>query len=137
MSSAQQPTPTKIDLSKPRYDQSSYTGRIQHFLDVIDPFTLFTSDTQLKHALTLIDKYKNNDPQALKTPVDELYAAKKLKDSMIHPDTGDVVPMIGRMSGRNSPECIRKQLLHSYILLTNIMIYLSYCTFSQHLSLLI
>lgn len=88
----------RIDLSKPRYDQSTYLGRVRHFLDVIDPVTLLTTQSQLNNALSLIDKYNNNDSSVSNVPVDELYAAKKLKDSMVHPDTGDVIPAIGRMS---------------------------------------
>lgn len=34
----------RIDLSKPRYDQSTYGGRLQHYFEVTDPRTVLASD---------------------------------------------------------------------------------------------
>jgi len=89
-----------LNLEKSRYDQSSYTGRIRHFLDVIDPFTLLTTDTQLQSSLQLIEKYKTNpqDPSLKGVSEEELWSAKKQSDAIIHPDSKEKVFILGRMS---------------------------------------
>jgi len=37
-------------LDRPKYDQSTFAGRFRHFVDVIDPRTLFTSSAQVCHS---------------------------------------------------------------------------------------
>ncbi|KAI1883765.1 hypothetical protein AGOR_G00234920 [Albula goreensis] len=39
-----------FQLGRPRYDQSCFTGRLRHFLDVIDPRTLFVSESRLNES---------------------------------------------------------------------------------------
>jgi len=85
-------------LDKPRYDQSNFSGRFRHFLDVIDPRTLFTSSAKLQESLKLLEQFKTNTLPPGVTDED-LWAAKKIKDAIIHPDTGEIVPMPFRMSG--------------------------------------
>jgi len=87
----------KIDLTKSRIDQSSYWGRVRHFYGVIDPTTLFVSDTKLKQSLDLLEGYKKG---ILKSPVteDQLWRAKQIKEAIIHPDTDEKVPLPFRMS---------------------------------------
>ncbi|CAB5192654.1 unnamed protein product [Rhizophagus irregularis] len=87
---------SKIDLSKPRYDQFTYWGRVKHFIDITDPRTLFVSSKGLEEAKKLIndynsDKIQNVDPE-------KLWHAKKIVDSTIHPDTGEPVFLPFRMS---------------------------------------
>jgi len=86
----------RLNLDKPRYDQNTFNGRLKHFLNVIDPITLFTTDKQLKAAVKLLDDYdKGHDNQATE---DQLWRAKKLKDAIIHPDTGEKILWPFRMS---------------------------------------
>ncbi|XP_047210563.1 sideroflexin-5b isoform X2 [Girardinichthys multiradiatus] len=61
-----------FQLGRPRYDQTSFLGRLRHFVDIIDPRTLF---------------------------VTELWEAQKIKQAIIHPDTGEKIFMPFRMSG--------------------------------------
>ena len=51
------PLPT-VDLSKPRYDQSTYQGRLKHFMETTNPLNVFASNKQLDEAATLVNLYK-------------------------------------------------------------------------------
>jgi hypothetical protein len=72
-------------IDRPRFDQSTYLGRVRHFLDVIDPLTLLTRDHQLNAALQTLHNYKkgilpNLGPNAQKHEIEEaLWQAKKIK----------------------------------------------------------
>jgi hypothetical protein len=57
--------------------------------------TLFTSDAELKHAINLLTIYKNDHAKVMRT---ELWQAKKIVDSTLHPDTGKPVLLPFRMS---------------------------------------
>lgn len=48
----------QLDLSQPRYDQSSYRGRAFHFFAVTDPRNIFVSTKQLDEAGKLVKQYK-------------------------------------------------------------------------------
>ncbi|KAI9143280.1 Tricarboxylate/iron carrier [Paraphysoderma sedebokerense] len=85
------------DLSKPRYDQSTYLGRFRHFVEVTDPRTLFASESDLEKSKTLIENYKKGviDPNV---SIEEYWKAKKLYSATFHPDTGERVFLPFRMS---------------------------------------
>lgn len=57
--------------------------------------TLFAGSSGLEHAKTLLTDYKQGKIQHM-TP--ELWQAKKLVDSTIHPDTGETILLPFRMS---------------------------------------
>lgn len=42
----------RLDLSKPRYDQGTYIGRVKHYFEVTDPRTILASDKR-EHRLEL------------------------------------------------------------------------------------
>eukprot|EP01135_Chromosphaera_perkinsii_P004777 Nk52_evm8s296 gene=Nk52_evmTU8s296 len=86
----------KIDLDSPRYDQSTYYGRVRHFMDVTDVRNIFSTPNQLKNAVKLIDDYKQG--KANDVPEEALWKAKKLRDSSIHPDTGEAIFLPFRMA---------------------------------------
>ena len=48
----------RIQLMKPRYDQSTFTGRAKHFLNVTDPRNVFIRPAQLDAAKRLVEQYK-------------------------------------------------------------------------------
>lgn len=87
-----------FQLGKPRFDQGTFNGRLRHFLDVIDPRTLFTSKEKLQECIDLLDEYEKNK---LSSDVTDrrLWEAQKIKQAIIHPDTGEKVLMPFRMSG--------------------------------------
>ncbi|KAF9570472.1 hypothetical protein BGW38_008740, partial [Lunasporangiospora selenospora] len=61
----------RIDLSKPRYDQSTYLGRVRHFIKITSPLNLLVTPHRLEGAKTLIADYNsgrlppNYDPSKL------------------------------------------------------------------------
>ncbi|XP_040055710.2 sideroflexin-5a isoform X2 [Gasterosteus aculeatus] len=83
---------------KPRFDQNTFFGRLRHFLDVIDPSTLFVTEKRLQESLELLDCFKQGTLPPGATDA-QLWQAQKIKQAIIHPDTGEKIPMPFRMSG--------------------------------------
>lgn len=44
-----------------RFDQSSYFGRVRHFLTMMDPRNVFTSDEKLKKSIELVESYRKGN----------------------------------------------------------------------------
>ncbi|XP_033756892.1 sideroflexin-5-like [Pecten maximus] len=87
-----------FELQKSRFDQDTFYGRLRHFLDVIDPSTLFTSESKLNECKQLLDDYKNKQTPPGTTD-EQLWRAQKVKQAIIHPDTGEKILTPFRMSG--------------------------------------
>lgn len=96
----------RIDLTKPPYDQSTFDGRLRHFVRLTSPLTLFASQTQLQHAQNLVNAYINRKPLPARLDdynrsfysESELWKAKYLVESSIHPDTHEPIFVPFRMS---------------------------------------
>ncbi|KAK7110024.1 sideroflexin-5-like [Littorina saxatilis] len=87
-----------FQLGKPRFDQGKFAGRLRHFLDIIDPRTLFTTKEQLESSLKLLEDYKKGAvPPGVTNQ--QLWEAQKIKQAIIHPDTGEKIFLPLRMSG--------------------------------------
>ncbi|XP_072718878.1 sideroflexin-5 isoform X5 [Mycteria americana] len=87
-----------FQLGKPRFEQTSFYGRFRHFLDIIDPRTLFVTESRLKEAVQLLEDYKHGTlPPGVTNK--ELWGAQKIKQAIIHPDTNETIFMPFRMSG--------------------------------------
>uniref|UniRef100_A0A669DDR6 Sidoreflexin n=1 Tax=Oreochromis niloticus TaxID=8128 RepID=A0A669DDR6_ORENI len=71
--------------------QGSFFGRLRHFVDIIDPSTLFVSEKRLKECIKLLDDYKHG---SLPPGVSDAQV-----NAIIHPDTGEKIFMPFRMSG--------------------------------------
>lgn len=85
-------------LGASRFNQKTFYGRWRHFCDVIDPRTLFTSEEKLQSSIKLLDDFKNNRlPPGVTNK--QLWEAQKVKQAIIHPDTGEKIFMPFRMSG--------------------------------------
>ncbi|KAL9637692.1 MAG: hypothetical protein Q9164_002044 [Protoblastenia rupestris] len=87
--------PGSRDLPASRYDLSTYWGRVKQSAEIADPRTLFVSTSGLEHAKQLVSSYKQGQIKAM-TP--EIWQAKKVVDSTLHPDTGQPVFLPFRMS---------------------------------------
>uniref|UniRef100_A0A8C6KB91 Sidoreflexin n=1 Tax=Nothobranchius furzeri TaxID=105023 RepID=A0A8C6KB91_NOTFU len=76
----------------------SFLGRLRHFVEIIDPSTLFVSQEKLQECIKLLDDYKHGTlPPG--TTDQQLWEAQKIKQAIIHPDTGEKIFMPFRMSG--------------------------------------
>lgn len=86
-----------FSLTRPKYDQSIYSGRLRHFVEMVDPRTLLTSDATLQRCQLLLEQYKG---QRLPSGVtdDDLWDARRIKEACIHPVTGEKMFWPGRMS---------------------------------------
>lgn len=95
-----------VDITKSRYDLSTFAGRLQHFASVTSPLTLLASTAQLKSARDLVDSYESRFPKNRTTgeylvsrdEAEKYWKAKQLVDSSVHPDTGEVITLPFRMS---------------------------------------
>ncbi|KAF6006205.1 putative alpha-isopropylmalate carrier [Brettanomyces bruxellensis] len=87
--------PGPILLPESHYDLSTYMGRVKHCAEISDPRMLFVTKKEVQRAKALIWNYKNG---VIKHMTPELWHAKRVLDSTIHPDTGDTVFLPFRMS---------------------------------------
>uniref|UniRef100_A0AAV2JFR7 Sidoreflexin n=1 Tax=Knipowitschia caucasica TaxID=637954 RepID=A0AAV2JFR7_KNICA len=94
-----------FQLGKPRFDQNTFFGRFRHFLDVIDPSTLFVSERRLRDSVELLHRFKEGTlppgvtNEQLEKHDNKLWKAQKIKQAIIHPDTNEKILMPFRMSG--------------------------------------
>ncbi|KAL2006877.1 hypothetical protein VTN00DRAFT_9545 [Thermoascus crustaceus] len=87
--------PGSRELPASRYDLNTYWGRVRQSAEISDPRMLFVSSSGLENAKRLVSAYKQGQIQSM-TP--ELWHAKKVVDSTLHPDTGEPVFLPFRMS---------------------------------------
>ena len=77
----------RIDLDRPRYDQTKYWGRARHYFITTNPTNLLASSSCLEAAKEKVEKYKRGE--LTEVSEDEIWAAKHLVDSAFHPETGN------------------------------------------------
>ena len=83
-------------FSAPRTDQSTYLGRVQHFAALCGPWYIFATEEQLCTAQALVEDYCNGKAPA-STTEEDVWEARALCDSAVHPDTGEHMNVMGRM----------------------------------------
>ncbi|KAI1769971.1 Tricarboxylate/iron carrier [Hypoxylon cercidicola] len=87
--------PGNRELPESQYDLSTYWGRVRQTAAITDPRTLLVGKNGLEEAKKLLVQYKQGEIRDM-TP--ELWKAKKIVDSTLHPDTGEPVFLPFRMS---------------------------------------
>lgn len=87
--------PGPVSLPSSKYDLDTYSGRVKHCAEISDPTMLFNTSSDIENAKRLVWDYKNGVIPKM-TP--ELWRAKRILDSTLHPDTGEVVFLPFRMS---------------------------------------
>mmetsp|Transcript_20571 Transcript_20571/g.35110 ORF Transcript_20571/g.35110 Transcript_20571/m.35110 type:complete len:332 (-) Transcript_20571:28-1023(-) len=86
-----------FSLVKPLYDQSTLIGRAKQFYTVTDPRSLFITQSQVNQAEVLLNHFRNNTLPDNITNAD-LWNARRIVESVVHPDTGKPIPAILRFS---------------------------------------
>ncbi|KAI0180214.1 Tricarboxylate/iron carrier [Hypoxylon sp. FL1284] len=87
--------PGNRQLPESQYDLSTYWGRVRQTAGITDPRTLFVGKHGLEEAKKLLVRYKQGE---IKDMTPQLWQAKKVVDSTLHPDTGEPVLLPFRMS---------------------------------------
>ncbi|KAL1407353.1 Sideroflexin FSF1 [Vanrija albida] len=93
------------NISVPKYDLETYSGRLKYFYSTTSPLTLLASASELEQAQKDVVYFDGKIKDAGKAGywVDKEHKerydhAKQLVNSSIHPDTGKPVPLPFRMS---------------------------------------
>lgn len=86
----------RVNLDKPRYDQSSFVGRWKHFFLMTYPNNAFTAYATLEKSKDIVTRYQSGE-DIDGMSVDELWEWKTLYDSAFHPDTKEKMNIFGRM----------------------------------------
>ncbi|XP_018406728.1 PREDICTED: sideroflexin-1-like [Cyphomyrmex costatus] len=87
----------RIDIDKPLWSQDTYLGRWMHYAFITDCRTVLVPENKLWEAKKLCEDYKaGKEPKGLQRK--DIIYAKKLRDSAFHPDNGEFMHVIGRMS---------------------------------------
>uniref|UniRef100_A0A1B6MGQ3 Sidoreflexin n=1 Tax=Graphocephala atropunctata TaxID=36148 RepID=A0A1B6MGQ3_9HEMI len=90
----------RVNLDEPRWDQSTYIGRAKYFFTTVNPLNVFASSKTLDDSKSIVLKYKAGEELPKSITMAEVYRAKDLYDSAFHPDTGEKMILIGRMSAQ-------------------------------------
>ena len=87
----------RLNLDAPRFDQSTFEGRVKHFFSTTNPLNVLASDADLQKAKDIVESYRNGTEEKTLSE-DDIWRAKELYDSAFHPETGELMHVAGRMS---------------------------------------
>jgi len=87
----------RLDVDKPLWDQSTFTGRFKHFFWMTNPLNTMVTTSQLQEAKVLVQEYRvGTEPPG--TTQEQVKRAMQLYKSAYHPDSGELQNVFGRMS---------------------------------------
>ncbi|KAL6061694.1 Sideroflexin-2 [Balamuthia mandrillaris] len=125
--------PPNLNLDAPRYDQSTFVGRLNHFWEVCDMRTLFYSKEKILAAQRLLRSYKegglfsSSSSSAANVTEEDLWEAKRISDAAVHPDTGQIIPAVFRMSFQVPYNMLAMGAMLSAVNYTGISLFLHFC----------
>jgi len=95
-------------MDSPKFDQSTFYGRLMGMYDYIDPRTLLLTSEDLKKSQELLQKFKDLGKKPEGVSDADMWQARKNVEVSIHPVTGEELLKVGRMSAfvpMNVPLC--------------------------------
>lgn len=95
-------------MDKPKFDQSTFYGRLMGMYDYIDPRTLLLTSDELKKSQDALKVYKSTGKKPDGVSDEEMWVHRKNVEVSIHPVTGEELLRVGRMSAfvpMNVPLC--------------------------------
>jgi len=98
-----------FSLEHPEFDTSTYLGRFRTFQKTCNPFLAFYTNGQINELRKKIDDQRMKEEEAFKATgnraiqlsVEEVKAIRRAQtvvSTAIHPDTGDFIPWVCRLS---------------------------------------
>mmetsp|Transcript_768 Transcript_768/g.1198 ORF Transcript_768/g.1198 Transcript_768/m.1198 type:complete len:425 (+) Transcript_768:182-1456(+) len=87
-----------FDPNSQRFDQSNFAGRFSRMLLACDPRLILYTEEQARAAAALVADYQNVQDGTIEMDR-TLWEARRISESALHPDTGDLIPRPFRMSG--------------------------------------
>lgn len=89
---------SQININEPRWDQNTYWGRAKFFFSTTNPLNLLCTNSELDKAKEIVTKCRKGE--SLNLSENEIWQAKHVYDSAFHPDTGEKMILVGRMSAQ-------------------------------------
>lgn len=87
--SSSSPSTPAFRLGESRYDQSSFAGRLKHFLDIVDPRTLLTSGPDLQRAVEMLKEFETKGVKPEGVDDEQLWRAQKIKQVLLVDRSGN------------------------------------------------